>query len=153
MSNLVELLGETLQSQNGTVETNTLYKYRYVAFYFAAGWEPNCINFTKKLIDFYNQVRGEDEAAFEVVFVSSDDDQATFENHYAQMPWLSLSYDKEVFQNLFTSYDVEKIPTVILVNRDCDIVTRDLKNNIEYKGLGAFEYMETHFYSPKKGDT
>lgn len=152
MSDLVELLGEDLHSHDGNVATSVLYDKRYVAFYFAASWEPSCQSFTPKLVDFYNQVNEEEENAFEVVFVSSDDTEEAFDAHFGQMPWLTIPFDKEVFANLFTSYEVELLPSQIMVRRDCDIVSRHLKNDIEYKGFEAFEYMKTQFSSPTKNN-
>ena len=136
MPNLVELLGETLQSQNGTIETHTLNETRFVAFYFAASSEPNCTKMLPNFINYYHQLRVEQgKETFEVVFVSSDNDIASFENHYAQMPWLTLKYDKEAFKNLFTLYQVVEIPCVILLNKSLDIVTRSVNNYIVYPKL------------------
>ena len=64
-----------------------------MGLYFANGFTSECINFTKSLNEFYK--RHGRNFSFEVIFISNDKNQITFNNIYAEMEkWLALSYDK-----------------------------------------------------------
>ncbi|KAG4162080.1 hypothetical protein ERO13_D01G095800v2 [Gossypium hirsutum] len=66
-----------------------------VGLYFSAQWCFPCAKFTPKLISIYHKIKrslegkggGED---FEIVFVSNDRDQSSFDSYYGTMPWLAL---------------------------------------------------------------
>merc|ERR1711915_49463 len=62
-----------------------------VALYFSAHWCPPCRVFTPKLIEVYNELKERGEV-FEVVFISSDEDEDAFKDYYSSMPWLALPF-------------------------------------------------------------
>ena len=68
--------------------------------YFSAHWCPPCRGFTPKLAEWYNNFKKLPNGdKLEIVFVSSDRDEKTFKEYYAEMPWLALPYadrDKKV---------------------------------------------------------
>lgn len=54
---------------------------------------------------------------FEVVFVSSDRDQASYDEYFGGMPWLSLPFDdKDRKGKLSSKMKVQGIPTLVLVD-------------------------------------
>ena len=49
--------------------------------------------FTPVLIEFYNEIKASDKGdKFEIIFVSSDKDEATCMSYYNGMPWYLLSF-------------------------------------------------------------
>ena len=49
----------------------------------------------------------ENGASFEIVFVSSDRDEASFKEYYAEMPWLALPFeDRAQKQSVSGEFDV-----------------------------------------------
>ena len=48
-----------------------------------------------------------DEKKFEVIFVSSDQDESEFKEYFQMMPFLALPYDSEVKDELNEFYDVD----------------------------------------------
>ena len=48
--------------------------------------------FTPKLVAAYNSVYNEVKGCFEIVFISSDHDQQSFDSYYNEMPWKALPY-------------------------------------------------------------
>jgi nucleoredoxin len=52
-----------------------------VALYFSAHWCGPCRGFTPELVKVYNELK-EGGKAFEIVFISSDQDQETFDGYY-----------------------------------------------------------------------
>ena len=81
------------------VETSTFGSEGYVVgLYFSAHWCPPCRAFTPKLADWYNKLKGgEIGEKFEIVFLSSDRDEKSFNEYFGEMPWHAVSYkDREV---------------------------------------------------------
>ncbi|OIW14340.1 hypothetical protein TanjilG_25126 [Lupinus angustifolius] len=62
-----------------------------ILLYLSALWCSDRTDFLPKLIELYHKVKAKDNA-FEIIFVSEDDDQASFDEHFAEMPWLALPY-------------------------------------------------------------
>jgi nucleoredoxin len=76
----VELLGENLEAKDGlTLKTeDALNGKALVGIYFSAHWCPPCRGFTPVLKDTYDELK-EQNKGFEIVFVSSDRDQTSFD--------------------------------------------------------------------------
>ena len=64
---------------------------KFVLLFFSAGWCYPCNDFMQVLKDFYSEVNI-DSKQIEIVFVSSDNDEASFKESYAKMPWLTFPY-------------------------------------------------------------
>ena len=75
--------------------------------------------FTQVLAEFYSQLQEEDPSALEIVFVSSDSDQSSFDEYYGEMPWVSLPFSERAQKDaLFSKYGVRGIPTFIILDAD-----------------------------------
>merc|ERR1711963_1138082 len=113
---LKELLGETVQGKEGTVDVSTFDTEDYiVGIYFSAHWCPPCRGFTPVLAETYKKIVAAGKK-FEIVFVSSDRDQASFDEYYAEMPWKAIPLsDGEKKEALGGKYGVRGIPTLVLV--------------------------------------
>lgn len=61
-----------------------------IFLYFSALWCPPCRIFTPKLIEFYNIHRINKN--FEIIFISSDNNEDAFREYYKDMPWLALEF-------------------------------------------------------------
>ena len=59
--------------------------------YFSAHWCPPCRGFTPVLAEYYTTLRAADKK-FQVVFVSSDRDEASAKDYYSSMPWLMVPF-------------------------------------------------------------
>merc|ERR1712216_834196 len=88
------LLGASLTKPFvGDVPTASAFEgKKAVGIYFSAHWCPPCRGFTPKLAEMYNN--GLKEAGLEIVFVSSDRDQESFNEYLAEMPWLAVPFEK-----------------------------------------------------------
>jgi len=62
-----------------------------VMIYFSAHWCPPCKGFTPKLAEVYNTLKSKGKKV-EIVFASSDQDQAAFDGYFAEMPWKALPF-------------------------------------------------------------
>ena len=51
--------------------------------------------FTPELAEWYKKFKKTTNGSkFDIVFVSSDRDQGSFDEYYGEMPWLALPYDQ-----------------------------------------------------------
>lgn len=124
---MVELLGEKLQKPfEGEIDTATAFEgKKAVALYFSAHWCPPCRGFTPKLAEFYTKdLSGK---GLEVVFLSSDQDQAQFDEYLGEMPWLAVPYsNREKKEALSKKFKVQGIPTIIIVDpADGSVINKD----------------------------
>ena len=70
-------------------------KGKVVGVYFSAHWCPPCRGFTPKLAEWYTELKkGPLNDKFEIVFVSSDRDEKSFDDYFDSMPWLALPYSE-----------------------------------------------------------
>jgi nucleoredoxin len=89
-SAMITMFGEDLATQSGTVKTSEALAGKTVALYFSAHWCPPCCRFTPMLAEAYTSDLS--AKGLEVVFISSDKDQASFDEYFGTMPWLALPF-------------------------------------------------------------
>ena len=73
-----------------------------IGIYFSAHWCSPCRIFTPKLAEIYKEIKN-DFKNFEILFISSDQDEDSFNNYRSEMPWLaaplnSTEFIKQYFQ-------------------------------------------------------
>jgi len=119
------MLGPTLVSKSGDVPTaEALAGKRGVALYFSAHWCPPCRGFTPKLIDAYTQHLQSE--GLEVIFVSSDQDEAAFKSYHRTHPWPALAYsNRTVKAALAKQFSVSGIPKLVVLDANANLVTGD----------------------------
>ena len=69
--------------------------YKFYAIYFSAHWCPPCRNFTPLLCQFYDEVNKDGAKNLQIVFVTSDKDDAAFQGYYETMPWVAVPFTSE----------------------------------------------------------
>ncbi len=94
---------------------------------------PPCRSFTPVLIQFYKE--HSKEKNFEIIFLSSDRDQESFNEYYNDMPWFTLDFkERKKEDELSKKFNVTGIPTFILLDGDSgEIICRDARNQIQQK--------------------
>lgn len=89
------------------------------------------------LRDFYQKVNSPAKK-LEVVFVSRDENEASFEAYYKDMPWLAVDFKEQArIKALLTRFQVKTIPTLVLVHADGSEAHRDCRNEVVQKGIAA----------------
>jgi len=108
---------------------------KFIGLYFSAHWCPPCRGFTPKLAEWYKNGLKE---KMEIIFVSSDRDQKSFDEYFAEMPWLSLPFDKrEAKDKLSKICEVEGIPSFAVLKPDGSILTTDGRSKVGGDPTGA----------------
>merc|ERR1719460_2340293 len=128
-SALTALFGPELVTKSGKGSTDTLLAGKTIGIYFSAHWCPPCRGFTPKLAEMYKstfQAKG-----LEIVFASSDKDEAAFNEYYADMPWLALPYsNRELKESLSKKYKVRGIPSFVILDSDGNTITTEGRDEI-----------------------
>ena len=96
---------------------------KYTALYFSAHWCPPCRMFTPKLVEWYNEFKAK-HPDFELVFVSSDRDQAAMEEYMKgdRMQWPAVAYDKAQSE-MFRKFSSQGIPYLVLIDNEGKALT------------------------------
>ena len=137
-----------LDKSGEEVSLATLQSKEVVGIYFSAHWCGPCRAFTPQLVEVYKQCK-EQGKNFEVVFLSSDQSKAAFDEYYAEMPWYALSYDdRDVKQILSKVFNVRGIPKLVLLTGAGEVITEDGRSAVEY---GA-DYFPWNKEEMKKGE-
>jgi len=89
-----------------------------VGVYFSAHWCPPCRGFTPVLADVYNKCK-EQNKPFEVVFISSDSDQESFDEYFAEMPWIAVPYaNRQLNGQMSEKFGITGIPTLLIFDEN-----------------------------------
>ncbi len=115
--------GDDLHDNQGNKVDLAKLQGKAVGIYYSAHWCPPCRAFTPTLVDFRNKYADQ----FEVVFVSSDRDDAAMKKYIeeAKMPWMTVTRGGDVADALDEKYDVTGIPTLVILKADGSLLTRD----------------------------
>jgi nucleoredoxin len=127
---ILKLLGDTLISKSGNVTTaEALTNKAGIALYFSAHWCPPCRGFTPKLVEAYQQHLK--SKGLEVVFVSSDRDEAAFKSYHRSMPWLALPYgNRSLKEELSSKFSVSGIPKLVILDSEGKLVTSEGRGKV-----------------------
>lgn len=144
--NFFESLGNTLVTKNGTISTKDALKDKKVlGLYFSAHWCPPCRGFTPVLSQKYTQLKAAGKE-FELVFVSSDRDEASFADYHKEMTFLAMPYsNRDGKAELSKAFGVSGIPSLCFVEADTGKLITD-----EGRGaISAPSFIEDFPYHPK----
>ncbi|KAE8704953.1 putative nucleoredoxin 1-2 [Hibiscus syriacus] len=112
-----------------------------VLLYFSAHWCPPCRAFTPNLVEVYKKIKEKDEA-FEVIFISSDRDQTSFEEYYSEMPWLALPFGDARKSSLSRKFKVQGIPKLVAIGTTGKTITTDARGLVKAHGADAYPFTE-----------
>jgi len=114
-----------LRGADGEVTlANAMEGKKAVALYFSAHWCPPCRGFTPKLAEWYK--KDLKNKGLEVIFVSSDKDEAAFNDYFKGMPWLALDFsDRDLKNKLSKSCKVQGIPSLVILDAELNTITAD----------------------------
>jgi len=127
--------GTTIKNKQGeTVDVSTIPEDAVIGLYFSAHWCPPCRGFTPQLATFYKKAK-ENGKHFEVIFLSSDQNEAQFNEYYGEMPWLTIDFGSPKKEELSKKYEVRGIPTLILLDKNGKIIDKEGRGKVsgDYK--------------------
>ncbi|KAJ3029917.1 UNVERIFIED_CONTAM: hypothetical protein HDU68_010700 [Siphonaria sp. JEL0065] len=142
-----ELFGSTLVNKKGEqIATKDALAGKNVAIYFSAHWCPPCRGFTPDLSKYYNNMKDNNTAPFELVFVSADNSQNEFEEYFNEMAsWLALPYsDRETNTKLSEKFNPEGgIPCLVFLDSHGALISSQGRSLVAKDPLGKhFPYAQ-----------
>jgi nucleoredoxin len=112
-----------------------------ILLYFSAHWCPPCRAFLPKLMDAYHKIKAKDDA-FEVIYISSDTDQESFDEFFSGMPWLALPFGDTRKASLSRTFKVNGIPMVVAIGPSGRTVTKEARDLIMLHGADAYPFTD-----------
>lgn len=113
-----------------------------ILLYFSAHWCPPCRAFLPKLVQAYKEINEKHNNSLEVIFISSDRDQSSFDEFFSAMPWLALPFGDGRKKSLSRFFKVNGIPTVVAIGPTGRTVTTEARDLIM---RSWFEILSVHF--------
>ena len=108
-----------------------LFNKNIIGLYFSGSHCQPCKRFTPILSQLYEDIK-EEHDDFEIIFISSDKDQESFNKYFSTMPWYALPfYKREIKNNLCNEFDIQTIPALIFVDKLGNIINKNGKELIE----------------------
>eukprot|EP00593_Proboscia_inermis_P000044 CAMPEP_0171293310 /NCGR_PEP_ID=MMETSP0816-20121228/1488_1 /TAXON_ID=420281 /ORGANISM="Proboscia inermis, Strain CCAP1064/1" /LENGTH=211 /DNA_ID=CAMNT_0011763991 /DNA_START=29 /DNA_END=664 /DNA_ORIENTATION=- len=127
-----EYLGDTLVMPDGSKHKTAivLNNCDIVALYFSASWCGPCQSFTPQLVDFYKNAAK--NKSVQIIFISSDRDQASFMEYFKKMPWFAMPFDASQIKNkLSQTFQIRGIPSLIVLDgKSGNFITSDGRNDV-----------------------
>ena len=95
MAGIVQIIGSDVLLNEEKVSTESFAEEgKVIGLCFSAHWCPPCRGFTPQLTKWYTDFKKTEKGnSLEIVFVSSDRDETSFKNYYAEMPWHALPFE------------------------------------------------------------
>ena len=123
-----QLPGKLYNAEGKTYSAENL-RGKIVALYFSANWCPPCRKFTPKLIDFYNDYSD----SLGVVLISLDKSPAVQQKYMQKykMKWLATENNSSTSKILSQKYDIQSIPTLIVLAPDGSLITKKGRKAVE----------------------
>ena len=112
-----------------------------ILLYFSAHWCPPCRAFLPKLTEAYHKIKAKD-SAFEVIFISSDRDQTSFDDFFSGMPWLAVPFGDERAASLSKIFKVQGLPMAVAIGPTGRTVTTQARDLVSVHGADAYPFTD-----------
>ncbi|RVX10618.1 putative nucleoredoxin 1 [Vitis vinifera] len=114
-------------------------KGKKIWLYFSASWCGPCRRFTPKLVEAYNELSSNDD--FEIIFVSGDNDDESFNGYFSKMPWLAIPFsDSDARDQLNELFKVMGIPNLVMLDESGKVLSEDGVDIIQEYGVEAYPF-------------
>ena len=111
---------------------------KYVGLCFVVGGYGPVDEFTAVLAKIYEKLKEAGEK-FEVVAVSLDSDESSFNESFAKMPWLAIPQGDKMCEKLVRYFELRSLPTLVLIGTDGKTLNTNVADIIEEHGFEAWE--------------
>ncbi|CAM4800677.1 unnamed protein product [Rotaria magnacalcarata] len=141
-----ELLGERLLQHNvdgsdqiiSYISTNEL-EGKTIGLYFSGHWCGPSRAYTQKLAEIYKSIYENVKDNFEIVFISSDRDQSSFDSYYNGMPWKALPFSEQTrADEIKNNYDVRTLPRLDILSPTGEVLYSNCINEVSSEGAEFF---------------
>jgi nucleoredoxin len=143
-SSWTNLLGTLLWTKKQSKESteDLLKQKKIIGLYFTASWCRPCREFAPILSTVYRNMSLsmytksphdlKMHKEFEIIMISLDKNENEFQQYHLKTPFLALPFErKDILRDLWTMYEIKNIPTLLLLNENGQVLTREGKQLIE----------------------
>ena len=122
------------------LDDNTFLRYNVIGILFTGSWVPPAKDFMIKLEELYAEIN-KTEKIFEIVQIPNEKSENAYKESLTEKrPWLYLPFNDPFIKTLVEQFNIEFLPTFIIVNRDFFILsTNGRKYMIDNEGVKAYE--------------
>ncbi|CAN6451432.1 unnamed protein product [Victoria cruziana] len=126
-----------LEYNDGRKVPVTELEGKTVGFLFSAYSFPPCKRFIPQLLEAYNKLK---EKNFEIVMISLDMDTESFDEGFKAVPWPALPSNDETWRKLFRYFEIQRIPTLVIIGPDGKTLQSNAVEAIEDHGAEAYPF-------------
>ncbi|CAB9516550.1 Probable nucleoredoxin 1 [Seminavis robusta] len=141
-----EIFPKQFMTKQGLVDSSTIDK-KHLMLYFSAHWCPPCRKFTPVLAEAYKKLMEERGDEVELLFVSSDREESSFQEYWGTMPFCALPYEERDAKMLLSKlYGVRGIPSLLILGPvpegggDRPLINDNLRAVIESNDFSEFPF-------------
>jgi len=129
-----------VREEEQDLDDATFLRYNVIGILFTGSWVPPAKEFMQKLEELYNEVN-KTEKIFEIVQISNEKSEHAYKEQLnPKRNWLYLPFNDPFMKNLVEQFNVEFLPTFIIVNRDFFVLSQNgRKDMIENEGIKSYE--------------
>ncbi|GLT37025.1 hypothetical protein SLA2020_113680 [Shorea laevis] len=111
-----------------------------LGFYFSAKEYEICQIFNQKLVNVYKELSSKGD--FEIIFVSWDYFDHSFEEFFSEMPWLAIPfpYLEDTLDELNDFFQVRNVPRLVILDVHGKVVTDDGVSLIPKYGVDGYPF-------------
>ncbi|KAI6694823.1 hypothetical protein NL676_022533 [Syzygium grande] len=131
-------------SSDGNQVPITELEGKTVGLYFLLSKNRACGDFTPKLMEVYEKLKAKGES-FEVVLIPLDDDEASFNQTFESMPWLSLPLKDKKCEKLVTYFELSTLPTLVIIGPNGKTLHSNVSETVEEHGIAAYPFTPEKF--------
>lgn len=145
-----EILSKKNQEGKNDMISSSEFKDKYLMLYFSASWCGPCQMFTPNLSKAYTKLKSLHDNV-ELVFVSSDRDEASFDNYHKKMNFPALPFSlREAESALSKAYEVSGIPTLVMLgpadqNGDRPLINGNVRGYIDSENYDEFPFPKKNY--------
>ncbi|WCJ38449.1 DC1 domain-containing protein [Euphorbia peplus] len=136
---LVSQARDYLISHDGKKVRVSELEGKIVGLYFSLSSYKSCVDFTPKLAEVYEKLKVKGES-FEVVLISLDDDEETFQQSFLNMPWLALPFKDKCQAKLIRYFELSTVPTLVVIGPDGKTLHTNVAEVVEEHGTEAYPF-------------
>jgi hypothetical protein len=129
-----------IKEEEQDLDDNTFLRYNVIGILFTGSWVPPAKEFMVKLEELYAEIN-KTEKVFEIVQIPNEKSENAYrETLTEKRPWLYLPFNDPFIKTLVEQFNVEFLPTFIIVNRDFFILSNNgRKDMIDNEGIKSYE--------------
>lgn len=88
---------------------------------------------------------------FEIVFISGDEDNESFDAYFSKMPWLAIPFsDSETREQLDASFIVSGIPHLVILDEEGKVLTNEGVEVIQEYEAEGYPFSPEHIVKLKE---